>query len=246
MSSSRAPNSVSGSLAGVSPAEVAAGLRHLPGLVFLDSSTADEPGQPGRVRYSIVTALPERTVTGNIGADEGVLREALCAMVPSARAGVDVGAPAAGLYGCVGYDGDFVFGEYRSLLVFDHLAQRWSVSGDGDILGLVRWDAGSAPEWKSPGPRLEFETQMGQEDFVRRVRAAQEYIAAGDIYQVNLSRKFVAGGCRSVDPFGFYRKLREISPAPFSAYLDLGDRKVLSTSPEPVSYTHLTLPTKIV
>jgi aminodeoxychorismate synthase component I len=72
---------------------------------------------------------------------------------------------------------------------------------------------------------------MQREDFMARVERAQEYIAAGDIYQVNLSHRFAApwsGG----DSFAFYRELRRCSPAPYAAFLSLPGRDVLSSSPE--------------
>jgi aminodeoxychorismate synthase component I len=61
-------------------------------------------------------------------------------------------------------------------------------------------------------------------------RRAQEYVAAGDIYQVCLAHRFSApfGG----DPWPLYLSLREASPAPHSAFLHLGDETVLSSSPE--------------
>ena len=62
------------------------------------------------------------------------------------------------------------------------------------------------------------------------VERAKEYIAAGDIYQVNLSRKFEAPW--SGDALQFYEALRHYSPAPYAAWLDLGGRQVLSSSPE--------------
>ena len=64
-------------------------------------------------------------------------------------------------------------------------------------------------------------------DAVRRVR---DYIVAGDVYQVNLSQRFRApwsGGSLEL-----YRRLRELNPAPFAAFLEGGDFAVVSSSPE--------------
>lgn len=62
---------------------------------------------------------------------------------------------------------------------------------------------------------------------VERIRA---YIAAGDVYQVNLSQRF---GTRFAGaPFALYRHLFAANPAPFFAFLNAGDHQVLSTSPE--------------
>ncbi len=57
-----------------------------------------------------------------------------------------------------------------------------------------------------------------------------EYIAAGDIFQVNLSQRFSALG--TFDPLDLYLRLRRRSPAPFSALLRWDDLAVVSASPE--------------
>src|SRR5829696_7721857 len=62
------------------------------------------------------------------------------------------------------------------------------------------------------------------------ISRAKEYIAAGDIYQVNLSHPFTAAWAG--DPYEFYEALRHYSPAPYAAYLELGGRTILSSSPE--------------
>ncbi|MCX7627059.1 MAG: aminodeoxychorismate synthase component I [Methylophilaceae bacterium] len=58
----------------------------------------------------------------------------------------------------------------------------------------------------------------------------QRYIHAGDCYQVNLAQRFAAPA--EGDAWAAYLALRRISPAPFSAYLNLPDAQVLSVSPE--------------
>jgi para-aminobenzoate synthetase component I len=62
------------------------------------------------------------------------------------------------------------------------------------------------------------------------VRRAKEYIAAGDIYQVNLSHRLEDEWRDSA--WALYERLREASPVSYGAYLDLGEGKVLSASPE--------------
>jgi len=68
------------------------------------------------------------------------------------------------------------------------------------------------------------------EEYCGAVTRAKEYIAAGDIYQVNLSQRFTAD--LTVPPVQLYRRLREINPAPFASYLDFGELQVVSASPE--------------
>ena len=72
---------------------------------------------------------------------------------------------------------------------------------------------------------------MSEADYAERVRRCLEYIAAGDIYQANLSHRFaVELGGRS--PRSIYRRLREINPSPFAALLELPDVTLVSCSPE--------------
>jgi anthranilate/para-aminobenzoate synthase component I len=73
---------------------------------------------------------------------------------------------------------------------------------------------------------------MDRETFCRLVRRAQDYIAAGDIYQVNLSYPWLARWPHGLAPLEFYLRLREASPAPYGAFLDLGGTQVFSASPE--------------
>jgi aminodeoxychorismate synthase component I len=68
------------------------------------------------------------------------------------------------------------------------------------------------------------------EGFAAIVRRAKEYIAAGDIFQVNLSVRFQRR--LEADPFDLYLALREINPAPYMAFLDLPELAIVSASPE--------------
>jgi para-aminobenzoate synthetase component 1 len=70
-------------------------------------------------------------------------------------------------------------------------------------------------------------THRGYLDAVTRVR---EYIVAGDIFQANLSQRLEAP--LEEDPWHLYRRLREVNPAPFAAYLDFEGVSVASASPE--------------
>lgn len=68
--------------------------------------------------------------------------------------------------------------------------------------------------------------------FMAAVVRAQEYIAAGDIYQANLSRQWTARLRESAQPIDIYRRLRETNPAPFAGIVDLPGVTVISSSPE--------------
>jgi para-aminobenzoate synthetase component 1 len=86
-----------------------------------------------------------------------------------------------------------------------------------------------SPVPRSVGGRLL--PNMDRERFASMVRRCKEYIAAGDIYQANLSQRFSASlGGR--DPLQLYRILREINPSPFAAYAEFGDLTLVGSSPE--------------
>jgi anthranilate/para-aminobenzoate synthase component I len=72
---------------------------------------------------------------------------------------------------------------------------------------------------------------MAREAFEAMVLRCKEYIAAGDIYQANLSQRFTAN-IGAVDPLRLYQILREINPSPFAAFLDFEGLQLVSSSPE--------------
>jgi anthranilate synthase component 1 len=68
--------------------------------------------------------------------------------------------------------------------------------------------------------------------FIERVLAAQEHIAAGDVYQANLSRPWRLTLSDPTDEPHVYTALRAANPAPFAASVRFRDMTILSSSPE--------------
>ncbi|MBV8880195.1 MAG: aminodeoxychorismate synthase component I [Planctomycetaceae bacterium] len=69
-----------------------------------------------------------------------------------------------------------------------------------------------------------------RDQYLAAVSRVRDYIAAGDVYQVNLSQRFHARSGRT--PLDVYRALRAASPAPHAALLRFGRRALISASPE--------------
>jgi anthranilate synthase component 1 len=67
--------------------------------------------------------------------------------------------------------------------------------------------------------------------FETAVRRAQEYIGAGDAFQIVLARTFTVAQ-RGRDPFDVYRALRLVNPSPYMYFLDFGATQILGASPE--------------
>ena len=119
-------------------------------------------------------------------------------------------------------------------IIRDHVDNRcWAVSENGGIDKLV-----ADIEQTSPAPsetRVVRNTNSVEEDapeeFLEAVERAKQHIAAGDIYQANLSRGWtkVVG---DVDSNSIYATLCESNPAPFAGLARWKDTAIISSSPE--------------
>jgi anthranilate synthase component 1 len=74
------------------------------------------------------------------------------------------------------------------------------------------------------------ESETGADAYVAAVRRAKDYIAAGDIMQVELSQRMELAFAAS--PLSLYRALRSLNPSPYMFYYDFGDFHVVGASPE--------------
>lgn len=71
---------------------------------------------------------------------------------------------------------------------------------------------------------------LTKDEYVRMIRRAKAYIAAGDVYQVNLAQRFRLPF--SKDPAALFQVLKATNPAPFGAYIRGRGWSVISASPE--------------
>ena len=79
--------------------------------------------------------------------------------------------------------------------------------------------------------KMDIVYEMKKNVYVDIVKKTKEYIAAGDIFQANLSQR-VSAHLGGKDTWNLYKILRSINPSPFAAYVDFGDYKIVSSSPE--------------
>lgn len=172
------------------------------GLVWLDSSGRSE-GEPQPV--SRLFHDPVEILTGDLfaAADRDRLRAALSSLPTESGA----------IAGSIDYEGRFCFGAYAS----HHRSPTTRDATDPATADTV--NAVMNPE-------------MSRGEFCRIVTTAKDYIAAGDIYQVNLSQRFIGGGISAADAIKLYQRLRHISPMPRGAFVSLDGRRLLCASPE--------------
>ena len=206
----------------MSPMEVAAGLQHLPGLVFFDTS-GNIPSR-SHAPVSIIAARPVETIQGQIDneADVERLRAAVGQWNVQARS---LGFPAGGACGWVDYEGGFCFGIYPEMLIYQHDREQWWQCGN--LTKSIQEQTACSDKTRIGG----FEPMMSEEQYKEGVRRVHEYIAAGDIYQVNLTQCYRAEA-RGGSLFSLYQYLREETPAPLAVWMKLNKREVLSSSPE--------------
>jgi para-aminobenzoate synthetase component 1 len=138
---------------------------------------------------------------------------------------------------------DMFVGFYDSVLIFDHVKGKSFVSHlpgfrrgntasemKRRLLPAVEVEGGATISDVFSRKDVEIRSNFSREGYIEAVKKVKEYIAAGDIFQVNLSQRFEAN--LSITPFELYRRLRKINPAPFASYLDFGEVKIVSSSPE--------------
>ena len=226
-------------------------VRALGAPVLLDS--ADRRNQLGR--YSILCAGPLLQIIDDQPAAQVQqhLRAALQQLGPARWPG-DLRLPfGAGLVGYLAYDygrqleslpclarhdialPDLSFGLYDWSVVSDHQLQRcWLVchpqvpSARQQAL-LRQLDSHAAPR-QAFSLCEPFAAEQGKAQYAEAFARVQDYIHAGDCYQINLAQRFSSR--YQGDPLSAYCALRERSPTPFSAYLEMAGGTLLSLSPE--------------
>lgn len=67
-------------------------------------------------------------------------------------------------------------------------------------------------------------------EFSKRVKKAQDYILAGDVFQVVIGQRLSSP--MPASPLAFYRALRRMNPSPFLYFLDFDDHSIVGSSPE--------------
>ena len=191
------------------PQEAARALRSREGFVFLESS------QAGPQSLSLLAGEPDLVLDGESSDWPKLEHELAARSKPSAG----LGHPDGAAIGWIGFDGRFRFGFYDQPHIFLHGTGAWH--HPPEIVTVPT---------QASFPEILFRPQITRQTYSEMVSRAQDYIAAGDIYQVCLSHPFEAAF--SGDAWPYYEALRHYSPSPFGGFLDLGGTQIASASPE--------------
>ena len=142
------------------------------------------------------------------------------------------------------------FAFYDAIMAFDHLEGRTYLiatgfpdTEEGQRLRRARMRLDEMRSWlrsshsviavsRSPAENGEItlKSNFTPEKYIKAVNRVREYIAAGDVFQVNLSQRFEAD--LEIPPYELYKRLRKVNPAPFASYLNFPGVAIVSASPE--------------
>lgn len=223
-------------------------LADLPWAVWLDSG--------GMARYDILTAAPQRTLAldNNAAHDDPfdlVRRELGERAVPIANVPF-----AGGALGYWSYDlarrmmtlpsvaqdtehlPEMAVGIYDWALVLDHQQrsallvshQRFTETAMllTDILARLQNQPPPPPDIFQAHGKVH--SNFSRESYKTAFKTVQNYLQAGDCYQINLAQRFSAKA--EGDAFCAFLRLRSLSPAPYSAFLNFPQTQILCSSPE--------------
>ncbi len=114
-------------------------------------------------------------------------------------------------------------------------AESWLAEAEAAVSDLLASPppapAPTDPAFGEPSaPHVRFECGRGREQYLADIGRSQAELAAGESYEVCLTDQISTDA--EPAPFDLYRNLRRANPAPFAAYLKLGDVAVVSSSPE--------------
>jgi para-aminobenzoate synthetase component 1 len=135
---------------------------------------------------------------------------------------------------------EMMVGIYDWMVVVDHQQQQsWLLAQGRDIRTEVLWDSLVEEFSEYPEDTADIsdfrltsaiQSNMSWDEYAQAFAKIQNYIFEGDCYQVNLAQRFHAS-CEG-NLWTLYQQLRKHNPAPFSAYLNLPEVQILSSSPE--------------
>ncbi|MEA3296483.1 MAG: anthranilate synthase component I family protein [candidate division Zixibacteria bacterium] len=125
-------------------------------------------------------------------------------------------------------DARFLF--YDSVLRYDHETLDLSATSPDhdDYADLIAGDYTSPSITGSVTSQVS--STISRRTYLDKVSMVKNHLYEGDIYQANFTTRMDINSAEH--PFDAYMRLRQLSPAPYSAYLNFGDYQILSSSPE--------------
>lgn len=219
-------------------------IRHLPGSLLLYSGEGF-----AQQRFDVLAALPDERIRLSLGEAQAGTGNAVARMIQRLQTSRQPAAPCPlpGWYGLLAYElgspphaattpeiPALEAAFYPAIVVIDRTQQRpcciWLAGHEAEAQALMDQLHTPAPDnavFQLQGP---FRANMDPAAYTRCFQRVQDYLHAGDCYQVNLAQRFAAP-CAG-DPWLAYKALVRALPAPMGGYFNGDEYQVLSLSPE--------------
>jgi para-aminobenzoate synthetase len=108
-------------------------------------------------------------------------------------------------------------------------AERWLAETERRLAALPA-SGGETAGTSAPGEPVAFSLARPRERYLEEIAACKRRLRDGDSYEICLTNRVVAEPAPAPAPL--YRALRRVNPAPYAAFLCLGETTILSSSPE--------------
>lgn len=138
------------------------------------------------------------------------------------------------------YDSYFLF--FHNLIIFDLLNDKIYITSlyEDKILSknsldyiedkIINYKFEENNEKHREVKENNLKSNFSKDEYIKAVDKMKDYIVEGHIYIANMTQRFLCD--YEEDGYEIYKKLRKINKAPFSAYLNLEDIEIMSSSPE--------------
>jgi len=129
-----------------------------------------------------------------------------------------------------------VLRRYDPLLVFDRVRRQWTLARIDERRPVPAWverlssTAGAFARVSGALAAAPLAPALPADVYLARVGRILDYLAAGDAYQINFTQPFRAP--LAAPAAALFARLAQTHPAPYAAYLDLGERQIVCNSPE--------------
>ncbi len=135
---------------------------------------------------------------------------------------------------------DLLLAHYPAMLVFDHRTRTLDAVATGQDMRAAEAACADAADWVGvarvpampPVPSIDFSADAPDAAYLDAVADVVARIAAGELFQANIARGWSGTLTPDMDPFDVFLRLASSGGAPFAAFWRLGERALVSNSPE--------------
>jgi para-aminobenzoate synthetase component 1 len=114
---------------------------------------------------------------------------------------------------------------------------KYLISIKDDEFKIVKGEVDIEQIWNTPITdevrryKLNIQNNFTKEAYLDHIEKIKHHIKRGDVYEMNFCQEFFAENVE-IDPLITYKHLTEVSPTPFSGFFKIGNKYILSATPE--------------